>query len=196
MHFVGKKLFKKIILSLISLGLILQIGFGIKKLVKNENLKNQKILAEQIRMNLPTSFKIPSINIISKFEYVGINRYSEMDVPKGPADVAWYNMGPIPGAIGSSVVAGHSGWKNGIPAVFDNLYKIKVGDKIYIENANGQVVTFVVKKIRNYKPDADAYNIFNSNDGIAHLNLITCTGDWDKINKLHSERLVVFADKE
>lgn len=196
MHFVGKKLFKKIVLICLFLGLIFSIGFGIFGFIKYQTLKNQKILAEQRKMNLPLLFKIPSINVESNFESVGINPVGEMDVPKGPANVAWYNLGVTPGAIGSSVVAGHSGWKNGTPAVFDNLYKVKVGEKIYVENANGVITTFVVKKKRTYKPDADAEDVFNSSDGIAHLNLITCTGDWDKINKVHSDRLVVFADKE
>ncbi|MDQ5971234.1 MAG: sortase [Patescibacteria group bacterium] len=196
MHFVVKKLFKKIILIIVSIGLVITIGLGVREIVKNSNLKNQKILAEQIKMNLPIRFKLPSINVVSNFESVGLTPDGAMDVPKGPANVAWYNLGPIPGVVGSSVLAGHSGWKNGIPAVFDNLYKVKIGDKIYVENANGQVTTFIVKKKATYKPDADAYNVFNSSDGIAHLNLITCTGDWDKVNKVHSDRLVVFADKE
>jgi len=35
-----------------------------------------------------------------------------------------------------------------------------------------------------------------SNDGKAHLNLITCAGVWDEVEKSHSSRLVVFADME
>lgn len=188
--------FKKIVILAIIIVIIFSIGFGIREFAINQTIKNQKILAEQIKMNLPIRFKIPSINVVSNFESVGLTKDGAMDVPKGPANVAWYNLGPMPGAVGSSVLAGHSGWKNGIPAVFDNLYKVKIGDKIHVENANGQVTTFVVKKKSTYKSDADAYNVFNSSDGISHLNLITCSGDWDKINKVHSERLVVFADKE
>jgi hypothetical protein len=37
--------------------------------------------------------------------------------------------------------------------------------------------------------------VFASNDGGAHLNLITCAGEWNKGKKSYSERLVVFADK-
>jgi sortase (surface protein transpeptidase) len=55
-----------------------------------------------------------------------------MDAPKGPNDVVLFDPGPNPGEEGSVVIAGHYGWKNGIPAAFDNLNKLKEGDNIYI----------------------------------------------------------------
>jgi len=53
----------------------------------------------------------------------------------------------------------------------------------------------VVRESQKYQPKADASNIFGSNDDKSHLNLITCTGFWNRILKSRSERLVVFADK-
>ena len=50
--------------------------------------------------------------------------------------------------------------------------------------------------IKKYDPNADAKDVFNLNDGKAHLNLITCVGIWNKIKKSRSERLVVFTDRE
>ena len=118
-----------------------------------------------------------------------------MDAPKGPAEAGWYSLGVRPGEVGSAVIAGHSGWKNNIPAVFDDLYKLRIGDKIYVKDDKGGLVSFVVKEIRTYDPKADASDIFGSNDGEAHLNLITCEGVWDPVTKSSSKRLVVFADK-
>jgi sortase (surface protein transpeptidase) len=83
-----------------------------------------------------------------------------------------------------------------MPAVFDNLYRIQKGDKIYIEDNNGIIISFVVRGSQKYGSKADALNVFYSNDGKSHLNLITCTGIWDKIWKSRSDRLVVFTDKE
>jgi len=67
---------------------------------------------------------IPSINIDAAIEYVGLTSNGAMAVPKGPNDVGWFELGPRPGDIGSAVIAGHDGWKDGIPAVFDNLSKL------------------------------------------------------------------------
>ena len=162
------------------------------------SIKSSKNISpiKEIDFKLPIRLTIPRIKVAASFESVGLVSDGSMAVPVGPADVAWFNLGPEPGEIGSAVVAGHSGWKNGIPAVFDNLYKLQKGDKIYVENAKGIQTTFIVREIKKYDPKANAQNVFSSSDGQAHLNLVTCTGIWNVINKSRSNRLVVFADKE
>lgn len=138
---------------------------------------------------------IPKIHVDAAVENLGLTPDGAMDVPKGPADAAWYDLGTRPGEIGSAVIAGHSGWKDGIPAVFDNLYTLQKGDRILVVNESGMTTTFVVRESHIYDPKADATIVFNSSDGKAHLNLITCIGAWNKASKSTSERLVVFADK-
>jgi DTW domain-containing protein YfiP len=54
----------------------------------------------------------------------------------------------------------------------------------------------VVNKLKIYKQNENAPEVFNSSDDKAHLNLITCDGTWDKAQKIYSDRLVVFADKK
>jgi LPXTG-site transpeptidase (sortase) family protein len=143
----------------------------------------------------PTKLEIPSIKVSSNIESIGLTSSGAMDAPVGPSDTGWYNLGPIPGEIGSAVIDGHSGFKGGVSAVFDNLYKIKVGDKVNVINDKGITTTFIVRKISKYDPDANATEVFSSTDSKAHLNLITCTGDWNAITKSHTSRLVVFTDK-
>ena len=70
------------------------------------------------------------------------------------------------------------------------------GDEIEIEDDAGTVVSFVVRESRTYDAAADATDVFVSDDGIAHLNLITCGGTWDKRAGQYPERLVVFADRK
>jgi LPXTG-site transpeptidase (sortase) family protein len=145
--------------------------------------------------NLPTRIKIPKIKVDAAVEYLGVTPTGAMDVPKGPDDVAWFDLGPRPGEIGSAVIAGHYGWKNNIPAVFDNLYKLKIGDKIYIDDDLGSTTTFTVREIGMYDQNGDASSIFDSSDGKAHLNLITCEGVWNVASKSRPNRLVIFTDK-
>lgn len=150
---------------------------------------------EEVSFGLPVRLKIPIINVDAAVEYVGLTPQGDMAVPKGPANAGWYNQGPRPGEKGSSVIDGHFGWVGGIPAVFDNLYKLQKGDNLYVQDEKGATTTFVVRESRNYDPKADASDVFRSNDGLAHLNLITCEGAWNAAQKSYSNRLVVFTDK-
>ena len=145
---------------------------------------------------VPSRLKITALNIDAAVEGLGLNSVGEMDTPKGPDDVAWYKFGQRPGFTGSAVIAGHSNWYNGAPAVFDNLNKLNAGDKIIVVGDNGLTITFVVRELRDYDQNRNAASVFGSNDGRAHLNLITCEGVWNKVTHSFSKRLVVFADQE
>ncbi len=146
----------------------------------------------------PPSFhlKIPVIKVDAPIDPVGLAPDGSIGVPKGPADTAWFDQSPRPGEAGSAVVDGHSGWKDGVQAVFDNLSGLKKGDKIYVEDGKGVTSTFVVRELRTYANDEMAPSVFSAKDGGAHLNLITCSGTWNAAEKTHSDRLVVFSDKE
>lgn len=151
--------------------------------------------AEPARPGLPIRIKIPKIAIDALIDYVGLMPQGAMGVPKGPSTVAWFELGPRPGENGSAVMAGHFGWKNGLPAVFDNLHKLKTGDNIDVEDAQGTTTTFVVRELRTYDLKENTSAVFLSSDGQAHLNLVTCQGIWNKAKNSYSNRLVVFTDK-
>lgn len=198
-----KKLLKRKLLAVTIIGFIFSAWAVSYFVFQNFHQDNQIASASQgitdstLSANeSPIRLKIPVINVDAVVEYVGLTPDGAMDSPVGPAPVGLYNLGPRPGESGSAVIDGHSGWKGGKPAVFDNLYKIKIGDKVSVESNTGVTTTFVVKKISKFNPNADATNVFISTDGKSHLNLITCTGFWNNILKSHSSRLVVFTDKE
>lgn len=142
---------------------------------------------------LPTRLKIPRIKVNAAIQYVGLTDSGAVDVPKGRADVAWYKLGPRPGAVGSAVIVGHAGQKPGPATVFDNLPKLRRGDLLYVQDAKGKSITFVVRAVHTYSPDAIVPEVFTSASG-AHLNLVTCEGVWSNAEHGFTERLVVFTD--
>lgn len=149
-----------------------------------------------VGLGLPVRLKIPKIYVNAAIEHVGQTPQGAVGVPKGPENAAWFKLGPMPGDKGSAVIDGHFGWGNGIPAVFDNLHKLEKGDKLYIENDQGMIISFVVAGLKSYDPEQNAMEVFDSGDGKSHLNLITCEGAWDKEQKNYSKRLIVFSVKE
>ena len=151
---------------------------------------------DQVSLGKLSRLYIPKINTSASIEYIGLLANGELDVPKSHVNVAWFKQGPYPGQQGNAVIIGHSGWINRTPAVFDDLDKLRKGDKIYISNDKGLKDTFIIKELRTYSEKEAVSSVFVSRDKKAHLVLITCVGDWDKINQKYSNRLVVFADRE
>jgi LPXTG-site transpeptidase (sortase) family protein len=145
---------------------------------------------------IPVRIIIPAINVSAVIERTGITPEGQVGVPNGPTNAAWFDESAIPGDEGNALIVGHFGWKNGIPAVFDNLSALQKGDKIYIGDANGATNIFVVRELRTYGKNDDSSDVFYTHDGKAHLRIVTCSGIWDRISKNYSTRLVVFADKE
>lgn len=143
---------------------------------------------------LPVRLKIPSINVNSAIQYVGVNSAGEMATPSNVFEVGWYKLGVIPGEKGSAVIAGHLDGQKGEVGVFSNLSKLKIGDELYVEGNKGRQIAFAVRAIHLAEPGY-VEEVFMASDS-AHLNLVTCGGVWKKDDKSYSKRLIVFADKE
>lgn len=169
------------------------VSLALQKIIDGQSLNN--FAPKPSMIGLPMRLKIEVINVDTTVEHLGLTKNGEMDVPKVPNDVSWFNLGPRPGEMGSAVIAGHYGWKNNIPAVFDDLHKLKIGDQISIVDSTGLESVFVVREIGLYDQKENAVNVFSSNDGKAHLNLITCEGAWNVSSKSRPNRLVIFTDK-
>ena len=167
---------------------------NIQSIIRNQE-EQRKILGAETqkeKQGLPLHLIIPAINVNANVQHLGINEKGEMDVPDNTADVGWFNLGPRPGEIGSAVMDGHFNGKDGASGVFKNLFKLKSGDKLYVEDDIGVMTTFIVREIRTYNPGYEE-EVFSLNDN-AHLNLITCDGTWDETRKSYSKRLIVFTD--
>src|SRR6185295_11855712 len=65
--------------------------------VITETLQNNVEADADLRAGLPLRLKIPSIKVDAAIEYVGIASDGNMDAPKGPDNVAWFEPGTRPG---------------------------------------------------------------------------------------------------
>lgn len=147
-------------------------------------------------LGMPVSLRIPAIRVDAVVEAVGLATDGSIGIPALPLETAWYDQGPRPGEVGSAVISGHVNWWGGLDAVFAHLHSLVPGDKVLVRDENGTVVSFVVRETRTYGATDSAVDIFQTNDGISRLNLITCIGTWDKRTQQYSNRLVVFTDRE
>ena len=153
-----------------------------------------QVAVPKITYGLPKRLVIPKIGLDAAVEKVGLTSQRDMASPSRPETVGWYKYGPRPGNKGSAVIDGHSGYADGREAAFDDLPKLKVGDKLYVKEARGKRITFIVRRMKLYARNASAKEVFASTKA-RRLNLITCTGSFDETAGTHSKRLVVFAER-
>ena len=143
--------------------------------------------------SIPKRIIIPKIGVDAKVQDVGIGKTGNMAVPSNYSDVGWYRYGPTPGERGSAVIDGHVNNGFGLDAVFKNLNTLKAGDDIYIENASGTKMHFIVEHVteslaKNISPP----EVFALNDK-ARLNLITCAGAWSAQKMQYDSRVIAYA---
>lgn len=159
--------------------------------------KRQAELEEQLKIQEeginPARIQIPSLDIDTGVIPVGLLDNGEMEVPEETDVTGWYDRGVQPGEVGNSVIAGHVDSKEG-PAIFFYLKDIEAGEEIIVTDENGVELTFEVKKKESYPTDESPIEkIFGPSDK-RNLNIITCTGSFDREQHLYPDRLVVYTE--
>jgi Sortase domain len=167
-------------------------------------------------VGVPLDVVIPSIKVNSPLLAVGMTSAAAMSAPEGGAgspdwsDTFWYRGSAVPGAVGTATIAGHIDDRFGDYAVFGRLSELVPGDRIFIrDTTTGFSEQFAVTSSHAYTiAQARTRPVLNliygtgppkgepaqpSNDGLAHLSLVTCAGAWLARQDTHSERLVVSA---
>lgn len=141
----------------------------------------------------PIQLRIPAINVDAPINPQGLTENGEMEVPDDGETIGWYEPGTKPGGMGNAVLVGHVDDYTG-PAIFFNLKKLEVGDEILVDGENGETLTFVVRDKQAYPYDnAPIRQIFGPSSK-KQLNLITCTGLYNRSTNNHEERLVVYTE--
>jgi sortase (surface protein transpeptidase) len=157
------------------------------------NIQPRSIIPSRTYRGLPTTLIIPSINVHASIEYTGVGANNDMISPSHATDVSWYKYGTIPGEIGTAVIAGHYVGPRGEPGIFIDIAKLQKGSLLQVTDSNGVTASFAVSDIKTYNAINNHSEVFNSISG-SHLNIITCAGEWDAVNRHYLDRTVVFAE--
>ncbi|MGH3325054.1 MAG: class F sortase [Carbonactinosporaceae bacterium] len=140
----------------------------------------------------PERIRIPSLDVSSSLERLGLDDKQAMETPRNPDKAGWYERGTAPGSRGPAVIAGHVTW-NGAPSVFYRLGKLKRGDDIEIVRRDGRTAVFTVERTERYpKKDFPTVEVYR-NLRHAGLRLITCGGNYSAEDRYYSDNVVVFA---
>lgn len=126
----------------------------------------------------PVAVRIPALAVGSALVALGVDGEGEF-VPPGTAAVAgWFADGPAPGETGPAVVVGHVDSHTG-PGVFAGLARLRPGDRIEIDRADGTVVAFAVHDVTQVpKAEFPTSQVYGPTTG-PQLRLVTCGGAFD-----------------
>ncbi|MBB6729324.1 class F sortase [Cohnella zeiphila] len=139
----------------------------------------------------PNRLLIPSVRIDAAVEPVGVLPNGQMDAPVSSQKAGILVPGVKPGQPGNAIIAGHEDNYRG-PALFYPLKKLKAGDPVLVMNGKGRYLVFEVVSVETYKTDKAPIDRIFGAAGEPRLNLITCTGKFDRKLKEHEKRLIVF----
>jgi Sortase domain len=164
----------------------------------------------------PLELRLPTLAASAPVLGVGLTVRGAMDAPEGPAgtpiwqEAFWYRGGGIPGDDGTATIAGHVDDTLGRPALFAHLRDLHSGDPVVIHDTrSGLDIRFTVREVATYSVQqasqpAVLAAIFGAGpvagtgpqpapDGLAHLTLVTCAGDF--VHGSYDHRIVVDAQR-
>ncbi|RJX40202.1 class F sortase [Paenibacillus pinisoli] len=145
----------------------------------------------EAELSVPRRLVIPSVHIDAPVVEVGVLENGKMGVPSSVDTVGVLYPWVLPGEAGNAVMAGHVDGKQG-PAVFYPLQQLKAGDSVQVHQASGEYLEFEVMALASYPANEAPLELIYGDTEETRLNLITCTGKYDRKSKQYDKRLVVY----
>ena len=191
---------KKIILLLLFITIFAFIGvrlaaFSALRLPQQAHkaLSSVQVVTPTPSLGQPMTLRIPKLNIQAPIESVGLTSTGRMDVPKTVGGTGWYAYGPKPGEVGNAVIDGHFDTPTGAPSVFYYIGNLHPGDTIQVVTTHHQTLTFTVTKVTSFPDNGFPIEEVFGASSSKNLNLITCSGMWDRTAHNYSNRTVIFS---
>lgn len=141
----------------------------------------------------PKYISLPTISTEGFVENVGLAKNQEIQVPSNIHTVGWFNQSAKPGQPGISVIDGHVDGTTK-PGIFRRLSELKPGDQFTVRLGDESTKTYRVLNIETVDTAAALSVLFSqAPDVTSQLNLITCSGTFNKQSKTYDKRVIVSA---
>lgn len=138
------------------------------------------------------SIELPSQGRSAPIVKVGIDRSSQMVVPKNARDVAWLDQGPFPGRTQNAVLAGHINY-SGRAGTFNQIDNLREGDPVVV-TLDGTKYTFRVTWVCSFPRDTELADQIMGYTDVPSVTLISCGGVFDRRARTHTNRIAVRAE--
>ncbi|MFE3527176.1 class F sortase [Streptomyces sp. NPDC059161] len=142
----------------------------------------------------PVRVKIPAAGVdAGPILDLGLAADGTVEVPSvADADrIGWYDKGVAPGQTGPAVLIGHFDTVKG-PAVLKDVAKVKVGDTISVDRADGKTAEFKVRALEQVdKKTFPTQKVYGNTDR-PELRVITCGGELTGGHR--PDNIILYAD--
>lgn len=141
----------------------------------------------------PVTIAIPTLGVAGPLENLTADATTgELAAPDDPSRAGWYAAGVVPGDAGPAVVGGHVDSRAG-PGIFFGLHQLQPGDEIAIARSDGRTVRFAVTAVARYPKTAfPSAAVYGPAPG-PELRLVTCGGQFDRVERSYRDNVVVDA---
>ncbi|MGY1673408.1 class F sortase [Geodermatophilus sp. SYSU D00710] len=142
----------------------------------------------------PARVTVPARGLDVPVDPVGTAPDGQMALPDDVGRAGWYRFGPLPGAPGSAVVAGHvDDAEQGLGAMAA-LRGTEPGDEVVVTDAAGAVTRWRVVSREVLDKQALPVDVLFRRDGPPRLTLVTCGGPFLPEIGAYRDNVVVVAE--
>ncbi len=130
------------------------------------------------------TLRLPALKVEAPVEAIGLVDGAQLDVPKNPHNVGWYDLEHYgkPGFVSNVVMSAHVDYWPDIVGPFKRLKDVQPGDQVVVVMDNGLEYTYRVFRYRRYPaatiPMGEIVWPTTRPEGAEWLTLITCGGDF------------------
>jgi sortase family protein len=142
----------------------------------------------------PVGLAVPALGVEAAVEPVGVRDDGQMALPEDVDRLGWYRFGPVPGAAGSAVVAGHvDDLEQGLGALAP-LREAGAGDEVVVTDAAGGTTRWRVVSRELVEKQALPLDRLFGREGPSRLVLVTCGGPFLPEYGGYRDNVVVVAE--
>jgi hypothetical protein len=142
----------------------------------------------------PVRLQLPGLGVDTVVDPMGVAPDGQMALPEDVDRVGWYRFGPVPGAEGSAVIAGHVDDAEQGPGALFPLREAEVGSEVVVTDADGTTTRWrVVSREVITKQVLPLEQLF-TRTGPPRLTLVTCGGPFYPELRSYRDNVVVVAE--
>jgi sortase (surface protein transpeptidase) len=142
----------------------------------------------------PVRLAVPALGVDTALDAVGVEADGRMTLPTDVDRVGWYRFGPVPGASGSAVLAGHVDDRDQGLGAMAPLREADPGDEVVVTDDAGTATRWRVVSRELIQKQAMPLDRLFARDGPPRLTLITCGGPFLPEFGSYRDNVVVVAE--